>query len=58
MKTNKPKKVVKNPFGSDAEVVKLKKKMISNEAKVDLKSKKFWKELYEDEGEDLEKYIR
>ncbi len=58
MKTNKPKKIVKNPFGSDAEVVKPKKKMILNEAKVDLKSKKFWQELYEDEGEELAKFIR
>ena len=58
MKTNKPKKVVKNPFASDAEIIKPKKKLTSLEAKVDLKSKKFWKELYEDEGEELEKYLR
>lgn len=58
MKTNKPKKIVKNPFNSDVENLKPKKKMTSYEAKVDLKSKKFWEELYEDEGEKLEKYLR
>jgi hypothetical protein len=58
MKTNKPKKVVKNPFAADAETIKPKKKMTSYESKVDLKSKKFWEELYDDEGEELEKYLR
>ena len=42
MKTNKPKKVVKNPFGPDVETIKPKKKMTSYESKVDLKSKKFF----------------
>lgn len=58
MKTNKQKKVVKNPFGQDVELIKQKKKLLANETKINLKSKKFWNKLYEDEGEELEKYIR
>jgi hypothetical protein len=31
---------------------------LKEESKINLRSKKFWQERYEDEGEDLERFIR
>lgn len=58
MKNNKQKNVVKNQRLEDDEYVKPKKKIQTTENKVNPKSKKFWKEIYDDEGEDVEKYVR
>jgi hypothetical protein len=58
MKTNKPKKEVKNIFSEERESVKPKKKLSGGDQKVNLKSHKFWDELYEDEGEDIQKFLR
>ncbi|MBK9736800.1 MAG: hypothetical protein IPO92_18305 [Saprospiraceae bacterium] len=58
MKTNKQNKNIKNPKPDDQETIKPKKKLAINDSKVNIKSKKFWEELYDDEGEELEKYLR
>jgi len=58
MKTNKPKKEVKYFFSEEGESVKPKKKLSVADQKVNLKSNKFWDELYEDEGEEIKKFLR
>jgi hypothetical protein len=58
MKTNKPKKEVKNIFKEEIESVKPKKKMNGSDQKINLKSNKFWEELYEDEGDEIQKFLR
>jgi hypothetical protein len=58
MKTNKPKKEVKDIFKEDVENVKPKKKMNGADQKINLKSNKFWDELYEDEGDEIQKFLR
>lgn len=58
MKTNINKTKVKSRFEEEAEKIKPKKKMAAPDNKVNLKSKKFWNDVFDDEGEDIEKYIR
>lgn len=58
MKTNKPKKEVKNIFSEERESVKPKKKLSGGDQKINLKSHKFWDEVYEDEGEEIQKFLR
>jgi hypothetical protein len=58
MKTNKPKKEVKNIFKEEAENAKPKKKMVGVDQKINLKSNKFWEEIYEDEGDEIQKFLR
>lgn len=58
MKNNKQKKVFKAPHQDDSEVLKTKKKPLNNESKINVKSKKFWEEIYDNEGDDIEKFIR
>jgi hypothetical protein len=57
MKTVKPQKNSKDPLFNDTDKVKVKRKMSPNTQKVNVKSTKFWSERYDDEGEELEKYI-
>ncbi len=57
MKNNKIKKPSSSGY-DDFEILKPKKKLQKETEKINLKSKKFWKERYEDEGEDLERFIR
>jgi hypothetical protein len=57
MKNNKTKKPSSSSY-DDFEMTKPKKKLQKEPEKINLKSKKFWKERYEDEGEDLERFIR
>ncbi|MFZ1704152.1 MAG: hypothetical protein WAT79_07385 [Saprospiraceae bacterium] len=60
LKNNKPKgfsqDVEKEEFGK----FKAKKKpaKLKEDSKIDLKSKKFWQERFDDEGEDLERFIK
>lgn len=58
MKNNKQKINVKSKAQEEFELNKPKKKMVPNDSKVNVRSNKFWDELYDDEGEDIEKYIR
>ncbi len=57
MKNNKQKKIDPRKNRDEAELNKPKKKLPSNDIKVNVRSKKFWEELYNNEGEELEKYI-
>jgi hypothetical protein len=56
MKSLKPQKNVKDSPNDEFDKLKPKKKMTSNPGKVNLKSTKFWKEIYNQEGEEIEKY--
>jgi hypothetical protein len=58
MKSIKQKKSTRKPDFEDMEKIKPKKKMASNEQKVNLKSNKFWEEIYDDEEDNLEKYAK
>lgn len=58
MKNNKPKKIFKEAYQEDSETLKAKKKALNNGTKINIKSKKFWEEIYDNEGEDIEKFIR
>lgn len=60
LKNNKIKKVSSDLDSEEFGKFKPKKKLVKpkGDEKIDLKSKKFWQERYEDEGEDLEKFIR
>lgn len=56
MKNNKPKKASKTNLFEEHE--NNKKKLTHNSEKINLKSHKFWSEIYDEEGEDIEKFIR
>jgi hypothetical protein len=60
LKNNKTKKSVSDTESEEFGKFKPKKKPVKlkDDGKVNIKSKKFWQERYDDEGEDLEKYIR
>jgi len=58
MKINKLKKSSPPKKAEDSDSFKLSKKVVKDSPKVNVKSKKFWQERFEDEGEDLEKFIR
>ena len=58
MKNNNQKKIVKSKYQDDTESFKAKKKALNNESKINVKSKKFWEEIYDTEGEVIEKFIR
>ncbi|MBK6364291.1 MAG: hypothetical protein IPN49_16085 [Saprospiraceae bacterium] len=60
VKNNKIKKPNSDAESEEFGKFKPKKKPVKlkDEGKVNVKSKKFWQERYDDEGEDLEKYIR
>jgi len=57
MKNNKTKKPSSSNY-DEFEMIKPKKKLQKESEKINLKSKKIWKERYEDEGDDLERFIR
>jgi hypothetical protein len=57
MKAVKQQKNPKDPLFSDNDKIKNKRKMSPSTQKVNVKSTKFWSERYDDEGDDLEKYI-
>lgn len=59
-KNNRLKNKSFEPEADDLHKLKIKKKPLKakDDSKVNVKSKRFWQERYEDEGEDLEKYIR
>ena len=57
MKNNKHKKKTV-PQNDKEESLKSKKKVPNNIVKVNVKSKKFWEEIYDNEGDDIEKFIR
>jgi hypothetical protein len=56
MKNNKQKKIEPRKNRDEVELVKPKKKLLPNDSKIKVRSKKFWEELYDNEGEELEKY--
>ena len=58
MKNNKSKKATKGGNENEIEKLKPKKKLTPSECKVNVKSKKFWEEIYDNEGDDIEKFIR
>lgn len=58
MKSIKQKKNNHRPDFEEIDSVKPKKKVQPNDQKVNVKSNKFWEEIYDDEGEDFEKLLR
>jgi hypothetical protein len=58
MKNNNQKKNLKKPEFDDMDTIKVKKKINTGEDKVNLKSRKFWDEIYEDEDDNFEKLLR
>lgn len=59
MKKNKQKKDTNTRNQrEDLELIKHKKKSTVNDTKINVRSKKFWEELYDVEGEELEKFIQ
>jgi hypothetical protein len=58
MKNNKAKKTSPALKSEEMEVIKPKKKVIKEEGKVNVRSLKFWEEIYEDEGDELERFLR
>lgn len=59
MKNNKQKKNFKKPEFDETVTLKVKKKNNSGEEKVNLKSKKFWDEIFDDDDENhFEKLLR
>lgn len=61
MKNLKPKKQGKGFIYEDNENTgdrKKVKKTNVNSGKINVKSKRFWNEVYDDEGDEVEKYIR
>ncbi|MFZ1749837.1 MAG: hypothetical protein WAU01_06580 [Saprospiraceae bacterium] len=59
MKNNKLKKENKDFRQEEKELtLKAKKKPEKLDHKVNIKSNKFWKEVMDDEGDDIEKFIR
>lgn len=58
MKNNKIKKTSAGMKIDEMEVIKPKKKAIKEEVKPNLRSHKFWEEVYDDEGEEIERFLR
>ena len=58
MKNNKSKKTPKGTTGEDSELIKPKKKLPVTDSKINVISKKFWEEIYDNEGDEIEKFIR
>ena len=58
MKNNKSKKTPKGNTGEETELFKPKKKLPATDSKINVKSKKFWEEIYDNEGDEIEKFIR
>ncbi|MBK8348635.1 MAG: hypothetical protein IPL08_13865 [Saprospiraceae bacterium] len=58
MKNNKQKKSGKTHPQDETEFVKPKKKLPTTDGKINVKSKKFWEELYDNEGDEIEKFMR
>jgi len=58
MNTNKQKSTTKGGQSEDFDLSKRKKKSNLTPSKVNVKSKKFWEKVVDDEGDDIEKYIR
>jgi hypothetical protein len=58
MKNNNQKKNLKKPEFDDMDTIKVKKKINSGEDKVNLKSRKFWDEIYVDDDDNFEKLLR
>ena len=49
---------MKKPEFDDMDTIKVKKKINTGEDKVNLKSRKFWDEIYEDDDDNFEKLLR
>ena len=58
MKNNKQKKNLKKPEFDDMDSLKVTKKSHSGDEKINLKSRKFWDEIYEDEEDNFDKLLR
>jgi hypothetical protein len=59
MKSIKQQKSPKDFSKEELDFKKPKKKnLVLQESKINVKSKKFWEELYDNEGEEIQKYIR
>ncbi|MCZ2100612.1 MAG: hypothetical protein LC107_03635 [Chitinophagales bacterium] len=59
MKNNKPNKANKIQSSQEFEnPQRTKKKLSPNTGKVNVKSNKFWNDIYDEEGEEVQKYIR
>jgi hypothetical protein len=58
MKNNKAKKTSPGLKSDEMEVIKPKKKVIKEEGKLNVRSLKFWEDIYEDEGDELERFLR
>ncbi|HRO09399.1 MAG TPA: hypothetical protein PK047_11070 [Saprospiraceae bacterium] len=61
MKDNKPRKLIKTSIYEDQDNIKNnknKKKQVQVKEKVNVKSNKFWNDIYKEEGDDIEKYVR
>lgn len=58
MKNNKPTKSLQSRSEESADFKKPKKKLASEKTKLNIKSKKFWKEILDTEGEEIERFIR
>ncbi|MBK9149973.1 MAG: hypothetical protein IPM26_02900 [Saprospiraceae bacterium] len=58
MKNNKVKKTSGGSRSDEMEVIKPKKKGFKEESKLNVRSHKFWEDVYDDEGEEIEKYLR
>lgn len=60
LKHNKTKSLSKTNEVEDFGKNKARKKTLRpvNDSKINLKSKKFWQERFDDEGDDLERFIR
>ncbi|MBK8053925.1 MAG: hypothetical protein IPK35_11805 [Saprospiraceae bacterium] len=49
---------MKKPEFDDMDSLKIKKKTHSGDEKVNIKSRKFWDEIYEDEEDNFDKLLR
>lgn len=58
MKSNKKLKPKNDRFNDDVELLKTKKKPLTEKKKVNLKSPKFWDEVWNDDEEDFSKLLR
>jgi hypothetical protein len=58
MKSNKKLKPKNDRFNDDVDLLKTKKKAVPEKKKVNLKSPKFWDEVWDDDEEDFSKLLR
>ncbi len=58
MKSIKQKRNNHRPDFEDKDSVKPKKKIMAIDQKVNVKSNKFWEDIYEDEGDKIDKLLK